>query len=350
MATETLRESLLGIGAELLLRSGLSRMLLRAADRWTIHERGGLRFPPVRKRSRPCYQILLYHRVSDDGDPYFGGVPVELFRTQMEVLSGFFTVLPLETVVDSARRGDLPPNAVAITFDDGYRDNYSNAFPILKQFQLPATVFLATGPTDSRVPLWHDRVFHAFRRTRAESLTVNGKEFRLDTLEHKLLALRALLEHLRSSDPVRREAEIARVTREFGSEAELPTTDRMLGWPEIQEMQEGNITFGAHTVTHPILTRMSAREARDEIVRSKSSIEEKLGRPVVSFAYPNGTRADFDEPIKRALKDAGFECAVTTIWGTNHSETDPYELHRVQLWGSNPALSSLRLGWHKFIA
>ena len=98
------------------------------------------------------------------------------------------------------------------------------------------------------------------------------------------------------------------------------------------------------------IENQSLFEATDEIVRSKSSIEEKLGRPVVSFAYPNGTRADFNEPIKQALKDAGFECAVTTIWGTNHSETDRYELHRVQLWGSNPALSFLRLGWHKFIA
>ena len=112
------------------------------------------------------FLVLCYHRVNDDAHPFFTGIPVALFRRQMEALRRHFTVLPLAELAERARRKDLPRNGVAVTFDDGYRDNYTNAFPVLRDLGLPATIFLTTDSLDRNALLWHDRVFDAFHRTR----------------------------------------------------------------------------------------------------------------------------------------------------------------------------------------
>jgi peptidoglycan/xylan/chitin deacetylase (PgdA/CDA1 family) len=123
-----------------------------------------------------------------------------------------------------------------------------------------------------------------------------------------------------------------------------------LSWQEVLEMAKAGITFGSHTVTHPFLSRMPLSEVKDEIITSKETIEGRLGSPVRILAYPSGGQADFNESIKRVLKDAGFLCAVTTLWGTNSFSTDPYELRRVQAWDPNPQMFALRLGYYRLFS
>src|SRR5574341_604156 len=93
----------------------------------------------------PAYQVLTYHRVNDDGDPFFAAVPTAVFEREIAYIARTYQVLTVEELADRTRRGDLPRNALAITFDDGYRDNFTHAAPILARYGLPATVFLATG-------------------------------------------------------------------------------------------------------------------------------------------------------------------------------------------------------------
>ena len=105
------------------------------------------------------FLLLTFHRVNDEGHPFFGGTPVELFRRQMETLRRYFDVWPLGELVDRVREtGQVPLNAAAITFDDGYRDNFTHAFPVLRELGLPATIFLVTRALDccSYVDLNHD--------------------------------------------------------------------------------------------------------------------------------------------------------------------------------------------------
>ena len=123
----------------------------------------------------------------------------------------------------------------------------------------------------------------------------------------------------------------------------------MLSWDEIRVMSWHNISFGAHTVTHPILTRMPLAEAAEEIITSKKTIEKQLQTPIKLFAYPNGSCDDFNDSIKKVLRDAGFLCAVTTIWGTNIVHTDPFELKRIGIWDLDPRISVMRLAWYKFL-
>ena len=336
--------------ARFLARVGLLSILLSYTDRWIIKRNPDNRmiFPFVKKRKHSCFQVLLYHRVNDEQDPFFGSIPVKVFEMQMEVLYRHFNVMHLKELVELMLKNDLPPNAIAITFDDGYQDNYKNAFPVLKQLNLPATIFLATGCIGSKTLLWHDYVFDAFRRTNAEYLSINGKKYPLKTLSEKCIAMNTFLLDLRTCAPKEREMRIQQKTIDLGVAKATSAIEEMLNWQEIQVMSRNNISFGAHTVTHPILTQMPLAEAVDEIVASKNTIEKKLRSPVRLFAYPNGGRNDFNEPIKHSLKDAGVLCGVTTLWGNNDIHTDLFELRRIQAWDYNPQLSALRLGWYKF--
>ena len=348
-----LRQRLLQFILRFLVGVGFLRAVLSVVERWELKTgvNRRLTFPYVRRQRKPKFEILRYHRVNDENDPIFGAVPVKMFQKQMELLSKYFNVLPLEELVERTLHRDIPPAAVAITFDDGYRDNYENSFHILKRLGLPATIFLATGPLDSGAPLWHDLVFEAFRMTNAEFVSVDGRNYPLKTAVQKGTALFAFREYLRMYDYRSWGNLIEQLISKLGVlPASMSNRAQKLSWDEIEEMSKNAITFGAHTVNHPILTRMSLAEAADEIKASKEAIEEKLKSPVRVFAYPNGRQDDFNESIKQVLKEAGFLCATTILWGTNSIDTDPFELRRIGIWDTDTNRYALKLGWYKFVS
>ena len=342
-----MKRMLLQSTAWILIRVGLVRSLLFLMQRWHVSRKDRRwEFPFIQKRRDRNFLILSYHRVSDERDPFFGGVPVGTFSRQMEVLSEYFEVLPLTELVEGLARGDNPPNGLAVTFDDGYRDIYENAFPVLKQFGMPATVFLVTGVMGSDSPIWHDRAFALFRTTEASSLLFRGETYPLGGLEQKRATLTTVLNHLRTLRPSERDSRIDRLATDL--RVSEPSYARKLCWEDAREMARSGITFGAHTVSHPILTQMPLSDAVQEITDSKHAIEIELKCPVTLFAYPNGRSGDFNESIKQAVKEAGFCCAVTTNWGTNDRHTDSYELRRVAFWNEDARISALRFGWSGF--
>ena len=122
-------------------------------------------FPFIQKRKNKNINILIYHRVNDDNDQFFPATPINVFKKQMEYICSRFKTFPLEEIIERMKNNDVPDSSIVVTFDDGYLDNYSNAFPILKELSIPATVFLATDAIETGRILWHDRVFSAFRET-----------------------------------------------------------------------------------------------------------------------------------------------------------------------------------------
>ena len=122
----------------------------------------------------------------------------------------------------------------------------------------------------------------------------------------------------------------------------------MLTWDHVRIMHENDISFGSHTVTHPILSRVPISRARTELCISKRVIEEKLGCPVKTFAYPNGKEEDFNETTKLLLKEAGYICALTTIFGTNECNQDLFALRRGQPWEKDLPTFAVKLQWYKF--
>jgi peptidoglycan/xylan/chitin deacetylase (PgdA/CDA1 family) len=290
----------------------------------------------------------MYHRVNNEADAIFEGVPTKEFAAQMESLSRYYTVLSLEEVVERASTGDVPPNSVAVTFDDGYHDNYEHAFPILKRFGIPTTIFLTTGVIDTPGILWHDVVFELFRKTSAAFIEIDGRRYPIQSGTDKHHALFAALKNIRGLSPQARTHRISGLAASLGVPVSSDHGPKMLTWGQIREMAKAGVTFGAHTVSHPILSRMPLDEAVEEIETSKRIIEDKLGQRVRLFAYPNGSREDFTEALKRSLKELGFRCAVTTMWGINGRSTDPFELRRMWLWDNDVTMTAFKLGWYKF--
>ncbi len=272
------------------------------------------------------FLVLCYHRVNDDGHPFFRGTPTRMFREQMELVQRYFSVQPLEALVANG----APPNAIAITFDDGYRDNYTHAFPILRELGLPATIFLVTGAVDANRLIWHDRIFDAFHRTTAP-------------IPDKHHELAAILGEVRCVGPDERSELISRLLQRLGVDSSDVGWDK-LTWADAREMAAAGIRFGAHTLDHPILSQVSAMEARRQVKGSKERIESELGCEVTSFAYPNGRSVDFGATTKQILREEGFCCAVTTISGSNDASSDPFELRRVGFWDDeDPHVSFVRL-------
>ncbi len=267
----------------------------------------------------------------------------------MEVLAERFTLCSVDRLLQGIQSGDLPEHAVAVTFDDGYCDNYVNAFPILKRYNIPATIFLTTGVIGCHKTLWHDRVFAILRQTRVLELSSFGPESTLPlrSLADKLQSQRQILKHLWSLDAEARDSAIA----ELCDRLDVHDTENdalMLSWKEVSEMSRGGIQFGAHTVNHPVLAWLRPEEARQEIFGSKRAIETVLNTPITSFAYPIGRSVDFTATTKTLVQEAGFSCGLTMIFGNNPPGTDSYEIRRIAPWNEDADAFGLRLKYYNF--
>lgn len=327
----------------------LTRPVWNAARLRTDGE-GRLSFPFVRWRRTRNAQILIYHRVNDDEDPYFRGIRPADFERQMAYVSSRFHVLSLPDLVAGLRAGSLPNHAIAVTLDDGYRDNYLHAFPILKRHSIPATIFLATSVIGSNRQLWHDDVFSAFRETaesKLEPLDPGGISGSLAAVSDRLRIQHEFLAFIRTLSEAGRTAAVSRLRDALRVGPRPMTPGLMLSWDEVRTMSRAGIHFGSHTATHPILSRVDLGRARSEIVESKRTIEEELGVAVDGFAYPNGSRADFLPETKTLLRDAGYAYAVTTIPGSNEAESDVFELRRASPWDEDVFAFGLRLHYNK---
>jgi peptidoglycan/xylan/chitin deacetylase (PgdA/CDA1 family) len=345
------------LAASFLYHTGLIRLLNVIVNRYEPADaRAGGRVSFLQPRRSRNFQILVYHRVDDAVDQGLPSMPVATFRRQMEYLARHFSVCALEDVTDVERRERIPENAVVITLDDGYRDNYRNAFPILRELSLPATIFLATGSIGSGKILWHDRVFRAFGRTTESSLPEFGPErttYPLGSRQERRASRDRVLRFLKTLDGEARLGWIDQLVEKL--EVQDPCTDRdlMLDWDEVRKMHQAGISFGSHTVTHAILSALGPGRARQELVDSKRTIERELGAPVRCFAYPNGKAGDFNEETKAILREAGYSCALTTIFGTNpcggpEAGQDPMELKRIGIAPTRVSMFATRMNLSKF--
>ena len=192
-------------------------------------------------------------------------VTPRMFLFQMWYLrAAGFKVVSLKKILDFVRGAEGAPGQrlIALTFDDGYTDFYENAWPVLRRYGYPSTVFMVPGLA-GRTNVW---------------------------------------------------------------DSERLGAKKLLGWPEVKEIAAGGVSFGAHTNTHPFLTKISPRHMKEEILGSKKAIEEKAGRPVEFFCYPYG---DYNAEVLRQVREAGFLGSTTVKRGFTFRGDDPFELKRV---------------------
>ena len=277
--------------------------------------------------------ILTYHRIGPDNNAWlFPPTSTSDFEKQMKYLAKTHKIMTLGKLAEVLQKGkNLEEKIAVVTFDDGYKDSYLYAFPILKKYNIPATIFLITGHIGKGDLFWFDKIRYLLWNTKIKKFKLDDiGEFLLDSIDNKLKSMLILVEKLKK---IRNENK-NNILKELEDicDINIPSDlgrDFILSWDEIIEMNEYGINFGAHTVTHPILTRVSLDRARFEISQSKKYIEKRLNQNINTFCYPNGTIEDFNNDIIEIIKNSGFSCAVTTIPIINSSKTDLYRLGRM---------------------
>ena len=288
--------------------------------------------------------ILIYHRVFHSPDPLSPGEPTaSRFDWQMAVLRRYFTPLALSEAAARLENGTLPERAVSVTFDDGYADNFNVALPILRKWEIPATFFIATGFLDGG-RMWNDTVIEAVRAAKGEPLDLGelGMEMHaISTDNGRRSTLHALLSRLKYLPPGERQEKVLSLAKVVG---EALPDDLMMTSSQVRLMHLAGMEIGAHTVNHPILTRLSPQEVEKEILQSRVRLEDMLGKKVTSFAYPNGRPGvDYDRTHVEAVRKAGFEVSVSTSWGCAHRNDDLLQLPRIATWDQTPVMFSARI-------
>jgi peptidoglycan/xylan/chitin deacetylase (PgdA/CDA1 family) len=288
--------------------------------------------------------VLRYHSVG--GSAWLRPelvVSAEHFAAHVRHLQRHHRVLPVEALLALAERGEpAPPGAVAITFDDGYRDNHDVAWPILRREGCPATVFVVVDSLETGAPPWPQRLYQLLSQARTPRLALPQRGDQLDhiavdldlsTVRARAAAYRVLKGIVARLDGKAREVLLDELAVVLGSDgaAVRPPEGWMLGWLEARQLAEAGITIGSHTMTHPSLARLAGDELAWELEESRRRLEAGLGRPITVLAYPFGKATDFREEVKAAARAAGYRAAYTTVHGTDGPGADPFALRRVKV-------------------
>ncbi len=329
------------------LRSTLTRLAKLA-----IHH-GGLS-----SLARTCLAgraaILRYHSVSTpaDGthlclDPGLAVSP-EHFDRQCEHLRHHYRVVSLDELVDCLLQGrPLPPKAVALTFDDGYLDNYTHAFPVLRSHGLPATFYVTTGCIDNRQILWTGILRFAIFTTATPVLELRtpiALRLPLRTDVERKAAFTRLIITMKNVPTADRLALLDAVTGATGADDLTPLRSIMMTWDQIREMHRAGLSFGAHTITHPNLPNATREEAVQEIVGSRDHLAAQLGDRVRHFSYPNGRgSAHLTEAVKAIVRDAGFDSSTTSVTGGVLPGDDLLALKRIGIYSRHGLLPEFTL-------
>ena len=288
--------------------------------------------------------ILAYHRVLEYPDPLRpGDIQAACFEKQMQIMERYFNVLPLRIAIEKMKNGDLPARAVSITFDDGYEDNYSVAWPLLRHLNLPATIFVATGFLDGG-RMWNDTVIESVRRMPDPVLDLEdlglGRHEAANN-EQRASAAERILGELKYRGTEERNRLTAALAERAGT---MLPDDLMLTSKQVRELSQAGVEIGAHTISHPILNSLDPDSASTEIIEGKKRLEVLTGAVVRSFAYPNGKPGlDFDPVHVQLVKDAGFDCAVATSNGLALQSSDSFQLPRFGVWAESPIRFGLRI-------
>ena len=293
-------------------------------------------------KEHPCI-ILVYHRIVDNGSKYLNkGAAVHHhikdFKREIMYFKRHFQILSMDEVVNHIKLGrGFERPSIAITFDDGYLDNYTLAYPVMKKDGVPATIYLTTGLVGTPDGIWTEQIGTAFLETKKDqfnfSALLGDRTIPITTKEEKEQANTKVSETLKLiPDDERRELirelfEKLEVGDKFGK---YVGERMMLNWDEVQEMRKDGMTMGSHSHTHPILSQMPIQKAKSEILNSKKVVENNINMIVKHFSFPNGREEDFSEELRDYCREIGFESVCSVVYGPyDASKKDPFALKRV---------------------
>ena len=313
----------------------VTSFLLSVADRAGLNDW-------CRHLYRRRIRILAYHGVDSFSDPVVNGDDLQVnplvFRAQMEELKQHFNVVSLGSLVVALNDGgEIPERAVAMTFDDGYRNNLTVVAPILKEYGFPATFFVTTGFLDGRAVPWWYRLREAVSRTDRPFLSLpNGASAELETVGGRIRVVMEWERCLKTQPAVERERRLKEILLSCGGD---------WGWPmyplmtreEVRQLAEMGFEIGPHTVTHISMSHESAAVVEEEIAASLRSIYEITGQTPSCYSYPYGFVSAEQTAILDRMKKLGIRAAVTTAEGMVQRGDDVFRLRRLNISGHRRA-------------
>ena len=305
----------------------------------------------ARQVNRQRAAILMYHGVTrEEQSPDWAQVPLAAFEQQMGYLKEHYNVVPLRQLLGMLASGTVAPYTAAVTFDEGYRSTYELIHPVLQRLGIPATTYLTTEfvrstPHDHRY-IWTDYIAVLLESCGEPQLDLRPwglPILDISTPERLYRARRLISLHLKALRSLDKDGVLKALEDRYGERIEHCRFARYHGltWDEVQAMsQQGWIDFGAHTRSHPILSRIDMPRLEEEVLGSRDDIHSHLGRYVEDFAFPSGRREDIsDEAL--ALVRREFKSAATTVCRLNEADQDPYFLFRLGI-GCDLGFSSFK--------
>jgi peptidoglycan/xylan/chitin deacetylase (PgdA/CDA1 family) len=308
-------------------------------------------------------RILMYHGVGNlqtdfnIDDPSLIISP-QNFEKQIKYLSKYYNIISLSSLCNCIEKKiPFPPNSVILTFDDGLKNNFTDAFPILQKYNITATFFLITDYIDTLKVSWDNKFFYFSSKIDSIKLI---EEFKSKFKEYpgliESIDQKNAIEHVRlilkyKFDENIREEFVNELYKKYRIKIHSEEIkDLYLSWQEIKIMADSGISFGSHTCTHPVLSRLNLEKIKHEIVSSKINIEDKLGKIINLFAYPFGYKGSFDLNAIKVLTESNFLCAVSTMHGFNDLHSNLYELRRICIIDEPSYYFKLRIeGFENFI-
>jgi peptidoglycan/xylan/chitin deacetylase (PgdA/CDA1 family) len=291
-----------------------------------------------RLATRPGILVLNHHRIGNRDECMYDrgvfGATAEEFERQLLILKSRFNLVGLEEFESLLQAPEkIRHFRTMLTFDDGCMDNYEVAFPILRAHNATATFFVTTSLVGTAYLPWWDRIAYCVRQCELPVLTLRYPHpAKYDLAHHREGAIRSILKSYKSEEMQDSEhffAALAEQTR-VSPPSEAPAT-YFFNWAQAREMRQGGMTFGSHTHSHTILSKLTFSQQCEELARSKAEIERNLGVSVRTLAYPVGARQAFSEETIRALRDTGYTAAFSFYGGVNQPKTlNPFDVLRME--------------------
>ena len=313
-----------------MLPSKPKRLLKKALVRSSILPVASRFFPPTAA-------ILAYHSIAEEPQLTDHILGVSLGRTEferhMETLARKFNPIAIEDVAQFAKSGrKLPPRAVAITFDDGFADNYEVALPILNRYGIPASFYIMVEAVENGTLPWYCRLRYAFNVANVPGWKDqrNGRTYRLDVPEERKAAQSLSWDTGACLTGNTQLAFVRKVEQELEVEPVKAPHGFMMTWDQVRGLRKAGHTVGGHTLSHPNVAQVTPSEARLEIMECKKRLEEKMGGPVEHFSYPHpALNPHWSSQTLEITKEAGFKSAALTTYGPVRAGDDPHALKRM---------------------
>jgi peptidoglycan/xylan/chitin deacetylase (PgdA/CDA1 family) len=289
-----------------------------------------------------------WHNVSGTyGFPARQGQAERGFQSQMKALARVANVLPLEEALGRLAAGEsLPARAVAITFDDGYRDNVTLAVPVLERLGVPATFFLVPELLSGRIEAWWETIGWALAESPRTSFSWDGMTFTLNGAGRQE-AYSPIVRRLKRKDATDRDAAMRELFELLGPPGDPP--DLFMDWAGAREIVRRGFSVQSHTLSHVVLSEETPENQLRQLVEGRKRLESELDITIRSIAYPQGTPLDYNAATLSAAGQAGYTWGLTTREGFTTATTPPLEIRRCVIYperGVADLLAQLRYMLH----